>query len=107
MSRILVILWLSPTVLFASWLALSSLDWHLGLPFMTREVHDAVFRAYALVLGLEREAVWDLVENVFLFDAAVLATIALWQRVRPLKRLRASRAPEASGTPEASRAQVA
>ena len=80
MARLLIILWLSPIVLFAAWLGLSALDWHLGLPFMTREVHDRVFEAYRLVLGYEREELLVLLRNVLLLDAAILAAIVAWRR---------------------------
>lgn len=80
MARILIILWLSPIVLFSAWLGLSAMDWHLGLPFMTREVHDRVFEAYRLVLGYEREELLVILRNALLLDAALLSALIVWRR---------------------------
>ena len=89
MARILVILWLSPLVLFAGWVFLSAMDWHLGLAFMTRDVHDRVFDAYRMVLGYDRAALLALLRNALLLDAGVLAAIAVYGRRRQLGLARA------------------
>ena len=80
MARILIVLWLSPIVLFAGWVFLSALDWHLGLAFMTRDVHDRVFDAYRMVLGYDRAELLILLRNALLLDAAILAAIAVYGR---------------------------
>lgn len=86
MVRFLVALWLSPIVLFAAWVSLSSLDWHMGFAFMTRDMHDRIFAAYAMVFGIEREAILGMIRNALLLDAAVLALIVAWQRRAPIRR---------------------
>ena len=80
LARILIVLWLSPIVLFALWIGCSTFDWSLGLPFMTREVHDAVFAVYLEAFGLTRLQILTLLQHALWFDVAVLAAIVAWRR---------------------------
>ena len=80
LARILIILWLSPVVLFAVWIGCSTFDWSLGLPFMTREVHDAVFAAYAQVFGLKRVEMLNLLRDALWLDVGILAALVAWRR---------------------------
>ena len=101
LSGTLVFLWLSPIVLFAAWLSLSSLDWSLGLPFMTRDAHDKVFLAYKVVLGIERDPLMALIRNALILDAGLLAAIIAWQRRLQIRALWASvrRSPDGPAQP--------
>ena len=90
LSNTLVFLWLSPIVLFAAWLSLSSLDLSFGLPFMTRSAHDLVFDAYRQILGIERDALMALIRNALILDAVLLAAIIAWQRRAQIKTVWAS-----------------
>ena len=85
MARILIILWLSPIVLFALWIGLSTADISLGLPFMTREAHDAVFAVYSHVLGLSRTEILDMLMKALWFDVAILAALVAWRRWEQLR----------------------
>ena len=98
LARILIVLWLSPIVLFALWIGCSTFDWHLGLPFMTRAVHDAVFAVYLEAFGLTRVQILTLLQHALWFDVAVLGALVLWRRrdqVRAVSRRFASRSMHA------------
>ena len=87
MARVLIFLWLSPVVLFSAWISFSMLDWHFGLPFMTREAHDLVFNAYEAILGIERARIVALIRNALILDAVVLGLIVAWKRRTQIRGL--------------------
>lgn len=93
LARLLIILWLSPIVLFAGWIGCSTFDWSFGLPFMTREAHDLIFAAYERTLGLTRMEILTLLTHALWFDVAILAALVAWRRrgeigaaLQPLRR---------------------
>ena len=90
LARILIILWLSPIVLFALWIGLSTADISLGLPFMTREVHDLVFQGYQRVLGLSRIEILTMLQQALWLDVAILAALIAWRRRDQVAALYAS-----------------
>ena len=80
LARILIFLWLSPIILFALWIGCSTFDWHFGLAFMTREVHDAVFAVYREAFGLTRLQILDLLLKALWLDVALLGALVAWRR---------------------------
>lgn len=49
--RTLLVLWVSPLVLFWGWYFVSLNDWNMGYVLLTREAHDLIFKVYCDILA--------------------------------------------------------
>lgn len=77
--KLIVLLWALPMVLFWGWYALSLNDLNLGTIFLSRELHDLVFRLYGRMLGVPPDEVPAMVASACAFDTAAVLSIVAWR----------------------------
>jgi hypothetical protein len=102
--KYIIAIWAAPLVLFWGWFFLSLNDINFGFVFLTRQVHDLVFRLYGNMLGIDPATIPGMIADACLFDSAVIAAIwafrrrreiAGWARSQYLRYFSRPRAPDA------------
>lgn len=77
--RIILILWALPMGFFWGWYLLSLNDLNFGTIFLSRDLHDIVFRLYGQMLGVPAGEVPGMVAGACAFDTAIVLAIAAWR----------------------------
>jgi len=84
--RYIFILWATPLALFWAWYFLSVNDLNLGFLFLSREVHDLVFRHYGDILGIEPATIPLLLAKGCIIDTLLLTGIVAFRRRQVIGR---------------------
>lgn len=83
--RLLLLLWALPLGLFWGWYFLSFHDINFGYLFLSRLLHDTVFRIYGDILGIEPELIPGMVAKACVIDTGILLLILAWRRRKPIR----------------------
>lgn len=80
-----LIFWAGPIVFLGSWYELSYYDISFGTFFLSREMHDLVFRIYGAVLGVPPQEVPGLVARAVALDSVIVFGLILVRRNRAVR----------------------
>lgn len=83
--RYVVALWALPLVVFWGWYLLSFNDIHFGYVFLTRDVHEIVFRLYGEMLGIDPAAIPMLILEACIFDSLLITAFFAFRRRREIR----------------------
>ena len=91
--RYLLAIWLAPIVLFWGWYGLSANDWNFGTIYLSRELHDFVFKVYGDTISVDPEQIPGMIAGITAVDGALVGAIvafryrsAWWPRGRDWMR---------------------
>ena len=106
--RYLLWLWFTPLVLFWGWFGLSYNDVSFGFTFLSRDLHDLVFRIYGSLLGIDPSTIPWLFLKACIFDTVLIFCIVAFRKRRQIRDWWANRnrSPELEMLDEAQPAQV-
>ncbi len=77
--RTILILWITPIILFWGWYGLSANDISLGSIFLSRAFHDHIFRIYGQILGMHPADVPVKLAWVFFIDTLIILAVAAFR----------------------------
>ncbi|WP_162652261.1 DUF6105 family protein [Lentilitoribacter sp. Alg239-R112] len=83
--KYLLIFWGVPVGAVAAWYYLSINDINFGLLMFSRVFNDAVFDIYGNILGMDAQAVRDLLIRTFVIDTLFIAAIIYFKPFRRIK----------------------
>ncbi|MGO4562238.1 DUF6105 family protein [Rhizobiales bacterium 3FA27D7] len=78
--RALLLLWITPLVLFWGWYFLSLNDMNFGYVMLSRQLHDLVFQLYGEILGIDPAIIPGMVARACVFDSFLVAGIIAFRR---------------------------
>ena len=78
--RTLLLLWITPLVLFWVWYFLSLNDMNFGYVMLSRQLHDMVFQLYGEILGIDPAIIPGMVARACVFDSFLVAGIIAFRR---------------------------
>jgi hypothetical protein len=108
--KYVVAIWAAPLVLFWGWFFLSLNDINFGSIFLTRQLHDLVFKIYGEMLGVSPETIPAMIADACIVDTAIIVgiwglrrrrEIAAWLRSRYERPLSGASAAGAESEPSA------
>lgn len=77
--RLILYLWAAPMGFFWGWYLLSLNDLNFGTVFLSRDLHELVFRIYGQTLGVPAAEVPAMIAGACAFDTAIVMAIAAWR----------------------------
>lgn len=80
--RYILIFWAVPMALIWGWYGLSYHDANFGITFLSRDMHDLVFRLYGHILGIEPSAIPPLLARACIIDTGIVLAIFAFRRRR-------------------------
>jgi hypothetical protein len=105
--KYVLLAWATPLVLFWGWYFLSLNDINFGSIYLSRALHDLVFKLYGQMLGIDPASIPGMVAEACVFDTGLLMALWAYRRRRELNawaRARYERyfgaAPELEPAPE-------
>jgi hypothetical protein len=101
--RFVIFFWALPLGLFWGWYFLSLNDINFGFLFLSRVLHDAVFRIYGDLLGIDPAIIPGMLVKACILDSALIGAILAWRRRRSIRAWIDSRGPSAGGDRETVR----
>ncbi|PLP58754.1 hypothetical protein CYK37_13895 [Mesorhizobium loti] len=82
--RALLLLWITPLVLFWGWYFLSLNDMNFGYVMLSRQLHDLIFQLYGEMLGIDPALIPGMVAKACVFDSFLVAGIIVFRRRRQI-----------------------
>jgi hypothetical protein len=77
-------IWASPLVLFWGWYFLSLHDINFGSVYLSRQLHDLVFKLYGEMLGIDPASIPMMIAEACAFDTAIIVAIWAFRRRREI-----------------------
>ena len=82
--RILLVLWITPLILFWGWYWTSYFDLRFGTMIFSRRLHDVIFRIYGEILGIDPTTIPPLLARACVLDSILVAALVAFRLRRPL-----------------------
>lgn len=76
--------WAAPLVLFWGWYFLSLNDINFGSVYLSRALHDLVFKLYGDILGIDPAGIPGMIAEACVLDTGLLLAIWAFRRRREL-----------------------
>lgn len=83
--KYLLIFWGVPVGVVVAWYSLSINDINFGFVLLSRVFNDLVFDVYGNILGMEAQAVRDLLIRTFVIDTLFIAAVIYFKPFRRIK----------------------
>lgn len=77
--RYLLAIWFAPLAFFWGWYALSANDWNFGTIYLSRELHDVVFKVYGDTLSVDPGRIPGMIAGATIVDSALVLSIAAFR----------------------------